>query len=522
MLNTFLTSKRLRHAGKYAHAIAVSLLAGAALSLLDAGAVFEGLVWRYMGPVLLAKSDVRTSSANEKSALAILVGNRYFIDTFGERTPLDRGELARIVDTTARALPYSGNSVVAIDFDLSPLAKPTKNGREGADEIEDQLRLDKSLLLLAERARVVLLCPLKLSTGLDEVALKWSDALFRQTTELRRKGKGIEFAFAELDIRHGAVIDYDPRSYSLGVRAGLVRSALQTPIVVGKAAIPAPRHCMPRNQTDQNSDGEAQQRHKLFPASIARVSRIEVNASAEIAQVLRAFAQSPNLPLIFIGGMYSNHGDEFRVITNEIVPGAAIHAAIALSAEPPSTASERFHSALAEVLVELVAVIALFLVAGWGLSDLICRLVVPNNKSPSVPYPRAAASFGTFLWAFYPSTADKSPTEEIYSIESWARWTASIAILVTAFLFIMFVIAYLMVSLGVWFDFVLAAFAAWVQVVASIVKTIQGKLAESNSQSADNASRRTSASFVWVAIGLQLTVVGIGVIYIAITIWQMF
>jgi hypothetical protein len=134
------------------HAALLTLLATYCLKaiLYGIGAQHvDNLSWRLMSSIAL---PLVSADARPHNIVVMAIGDEYFEREFQQSSPLNRAELAKIIANVDAALIAERKPVVAIDFDLSPIADAD------ARQARAQEQLDAALRQLSGKARH-LLCP---------------------------------------------------------------------------------------------------------------------------------------------------------------------------------------------------------------------------------------------------------------------------------------------------------------------------------------------------------------------------
>ncbi|MEI8170507.1 MAG: hypothetical protein WCG50_12575, partial [Rhodoferax sp.] len=137
---------------------------------------------------MAAQAPQQAVAIQSETTVVVVLGNDDFVSRYGERSPLDRCEMAldlgRILQKSPRRM--------AVDFDLSPILKPSDQERAC------QAQLDQTLA--AHTGTLVLLAPFAVtSEPLLHVKHQW------MTTQCQL---GIHFADGELEQSLGMVTEH--------------------------------------------------------------------------------------------------------------------------------------------------------------------------------------------------------------------------------------------------------------------------------------------------------------------------
>jgi hypothetical protein len=483
------------------HDIVLSLLLGYALKLmlLVAGASFINVfIWKTVSDVLVSSPTL--PKPGERTAIALLISEHYFLDVFGERAPLDRGELSKLISAVAKSLTKTSH-VVVIDFDLSPVGN-------GHIQTKAQDELDEQLQVLAKKARVILACPLSKERNLQRAQFTWSESLVEKTKADREDGRGIEFASTFLKERMGAVLDYTPDGYILGARAGKQHLALSVGVPVSQD-----RKCRDIADTEKSKKILIQDKvieHNAY----TRVFTYSVDSANDAEEKLTKHLRETVSPqLIVIGGGYSNSNDEFNVVTIERLPGAVVHAAIAVSEK----AYASFVEVAAQWMTTLIAysiMIGVVLFFGGWLSPKVIYLSKPSTVIPRNGLPPKWCL--QFLWGPHGRHAGW-----VYA-ETWLRWLTVSAILVSLLICLVLIFASVIFLMGVWYDFVPFAIAAWLKVIAGTTQEAMGLLGDSARYDTRDIYRSPSIGnpkvWIWTSVLIRVVIIFVGLVYLILSV----
>lgn len=399
----------------------------------------DTLSWRLFASTAL--DDAPRPQRSEYTVL--LISDAYFEGAFRQRSPLDRGELARLLGKVADGVAPQRQHVIAIDLDLSPAPDADEQERQG------QHALDKTIIALARKAHVVLLCPFARTENLRELQKHWMQGLLQELQAETRADApfGLQFARSDLQIQSGGVYHYRPDAPTLGVRAGEALAGA-------------------RGTQDPNEAAEicADPEHRRAPASLrelrkvnftgyATLHRIAVDAATPVSELLRH--QSPRL--IFVGGAYALGGDAYVAATSEEVPGAVAHAVVAYSIRYPVGKAEKLIGVALQWFVNF-----LILLIGSCVSTPLLSMLDPK-VSAALPYPARLDRAYRRLWG---KELEHAPRQ----IEAWLR--GLVAWLIHGLLFVIYVAVLGVVSVvlfvkwSIWFEFLLTAASAFLNAVA--------------------------------------------------------
>ena len=465
----------------------VSLLVSAALKgPLTPGATAAGLdllSWRVFTAIVEPRTPAAPAAPG--GTLVLTVSQTYFESAFGQSSPLDRGELARLLEPVAdaarrRAAEGAPPLVVAIDFDLSPPTRPGADGEPG------QRRLEALLATLAADATVVALCPFETrGTGARAVKAAWT----RRVLDAGRpgpRGTGLWLAAPDLITQGDAVVHHDPARPTLGALAGRARAG---------AAMPAPAAAC-----EAASDAPRPRLAKIGVHALDDTTRVDLDTASGTALYLAATAPRT----VFVGGSYALAGDEFTLADGRREPGVVLHAAVAGSVLRPVAQGHRlfeplFGLALAVLLQPLVAPLV---------ARTVAFLLPPSVAVPADPA-RAPATFLLFA-----SRGQESP-------ELWLRWgivTLLVPVALAALLFATGLVSWL--ALGAadyWIDFGTVSIAVFAKTAASVFQRVQARgtraLAPADAPPpgpADDAVRARRGLAAGVAV--RATVLGYGLV----------
>ncbi|GIL05844.1 MAG: hypothetical protein BroJett031_23640 [Betaproteobacteria bacterium] len=399
----------------------------------------DTLSWR-----LFASAALDHAPRPERSEYTVLlISDAYFEGAFRQRSPLDRGELARLLGKVAKGVERQRQHVVAIDLDLSPAPD--------ADERERQAQhtLDKAIIELARKAHVVLLCPFARTENLRELQKDWMVRLLQalRTDPEAKAPFGLQFARSDLQIQSGGVYHYGSDAPTLGVRAGQALAAApgtQDPFVAADICADAEH----RGRSDP-----LRELRKVNFTGYATLHRIAVDATTPVAELLRH--QAPRL--VFVGGAYALGGDAYTAAMGEEVPGAVQHAAVAYSVRHPVGDAEKLYSVLLQWGVNLI----ILLIGAYVATPLLSKLD---------PTASAALSYPAWLDRAYRDLWGKEPDHPPRQMEAWLR--GLMAWLIHGAVFVVYVVALGLVSVAlfvassIWFEFLLTAASAFLNAIA--------------------------------------------------------
>lgn len=399
----------------------------------------DTLSWR-----LFASAALDHVPRPERSEYTVLlISDAYFEGAFRQRSPLDRGELARLLEKVAKGVERQRQHVVAIDLDLSPAPDADERERQA------QRTLDKTIIALSRRAHVVLLCPFARTQDLRELQKDWMMRLL-QTLRVDPEAEapfGLQFARAELRIQSGGVYHYGSDAPTLGVRAGQaldVAPGTQDPIVAADIC------------ADAESRGSAdplREMRKVNFSGYATVHRIMVDATTPVAELLRH--QAPRL--VFVGGAYALGGDVYTAATGEEVPGAVAHAVVAYSLRHPVGDAHKLYGLLLQWSVNFVIL--------W-----IGAHVATPMLSKLDPRVSASVSYAPWLDRTYQVLWGKDPEHPPRQMEAWLRglmaWLIHSVVFGVYVFALGFVSVALFVAFSVWFEFLLTAASAFLNAIA--------------------------------------------------------
>lgn len=270
--------------------------------------VFVKLSWLVVSS--LASQDVKEfPQIKPGSPVVVKITESDFVARYGEKSPLDRCILAEDIGRILAKSP----KVLAIDFDLSPLA------RESESENKCQRKLDE--LLDRQAARIVLLTPFPAATSSLLVAKhEWMQA---------RCKAGLHFSDGAIEVSMGTVTDMatgdTPRLKARmadQVQAGvsdLICSDVETSIKSEEN-----RWLSKRETTDDDKDESVPIN---FLEAIRKVSIAPLDSSS--------FEHVPSLSqnAVFFGGHWGRDDEYLTPIGYQ--PGIVIHAARSVSLESP-------------------------------------------------------------------------------------------------------------------------------------------------------------------------------------------
>lgn len=138
--------------------------------------------------------------------VVLLLGDNLYERAFHQESPLDRAQLANLIDTIAGQCP----SILAVDIDLSP-------GPADAPSNRSQSTLDRALLatlkpeVCQSSTALILSTPVPVNTSeLVEQKFQWMK---------RACEAGVRFAFTDVFLSQGAIVQFDPELPTLGVLA---------------------------------------------------------------------------------------------------------------------------------------------------------------------------------------------------------------------------------------------------------------------------------------------------------------
>lgn len=417
------------------HDAALALLIAFALKfVLDASRVSaaDTFSWRVFNALTF---DSLPGRSGPHDSAVVLINDAYFEGPLKQASPLDRGELAKLLDEIAAGVDPQRRPVVAIDLDLSHA--PTDDAVRAA-------QLDAALVRLAGRARVVLLCPFARTPALREKQVAWSRGLLSTVAAAHPQGPGLDFAASDLVTRSGVVMTYGSGSAALGAVAGRALRAV--------AEYPPSRDCGQIEHRPVLAEARPDERDKIAPAGLSALHRMPIDSSARVAERLR----DKPLRAVFVGGSYALAADQFLSAASVAEPGVVFHAAVAYSIRMPVrevTPGLNFVLQLAGVM--------LVLSVGHAAGASIFRLMTPAASTPPSP---VRLRWLQVLWS--PDPHLPPPLQA----EGWLRWLVGMLLLVA--LLAGFVAVFMLISGAVffgwhsWFDGLLGGFAAWLKVLA--------------------------------------------------------
>lgn len=416
--------QRLRRLGPVLYATLLTTLGGyclAALLSFTGVAQVDVLSWRLLAAVAV---PLASGGAGDQPIAVVLIGDRYFEREFQQSSPLNRAELARVVSAIEAGVASAERPVVAIDFDLSPAARPD------ARQQKDQAELDRALLSLAHQATVVLLCPFAVTEALREEQLRWARDLVTRAPPGR-----IVLARPDLQVQAGAVLSFAAESPSLGRIAGDAVRRIEgrtKPSLLAACTEPAPRTTTLA---------------KINFAGYRAYRSVEIDSQTPLADLLRMDTAA----LVMLGGSYALAADEFSTAAGERLRGVEMHAAVAYSRIQPIGPVP----ALLDPLLQYTVVLLVALLAKRA-----ARWVFANMRAPMPPDEEAAAApRWRWLWGV-PGAGH--PT---YEAVAWTRWLVGLVLLLGVFL--IFLLGFgaislaLMLLFGLWYDFLFMALVSF-------------------------------------------------------------
>ncbi len=476
------------------HAALLTLLATYCLKALLYGIGaqhVDNLSWRLMSSIALPLVSADSSPHN---IVVLAIGDEYFEREFQQSSPLNRAELAKIIANVDAALIPERKPVVAIDFDLSPIAD------SDAHQARAQEQLDAALRRLSGKARVYLLCPFAHTPQLRAKQLTWAETLSKESS-----GR-IRFALPDLHVQAGAALHYDKDGESLGVLAGeSLRSVWpglkqQTRSSRVESADPvAPCRSTPGSQPSLSPT------QKINFAGYGAHSFLELGSSTPVTEFLSMWQPL----LVFIGGSYVLMADEFSTATGEQLPGVAMHAAVAYSAVKPI---DRLPDYLEPLLQFTVVLLVIKFGKRW--THRVFDTMEPVGRG-SVGG-KQLGSVIRWLWEVGP---DADPTREA---EVWTRWLVGLAML--ALLFIVLVLGFGVISIVLmrlfdyWYDFFLVALVAFGKLLTLEFTRIgrAGKEGQDASTATDTPVRRQISvrAVVWTGVVIRASVLLVGAVFL--------
>jgi hypothetical protein len=465
----------------------VSVLIGAALKgPLTPAATAQGLdllSWRVFTAITGPGSPATPKAPT--ATVVLTVSQTYFERGFGQGSPLDRGELARLLEPIAAAARQRAERgerplVVGIDLDLSP---PT---RADAPTAAGQRRLDAALAALGRDATVVVLCPF--GVGTEEartIKARWMRERLDAAPPTAR-GAGLWFATPDLLEQFGAVVHFDPARASLGVVAGGARRS--------GASMPAPPEAA---CTAPGDDGARRPRlQKIGQRALGSVTFVELDGPEGVAAYVGAAA----VRTVMLGGSYALAADEFATADGRRLPGVVLHAAVADSVLRPVSQHHRF----VEPLLGLALAIALQPLVGLALSAGGAFL---QPASPWIATDARRAP-GTFL--LFAPRGPESP-------ELWLRWLAVTAAAPCALALLLFATGLLSwAAMGIadyWVDFGTISVAVFLKACSSMVQRLQAQAAQAGGPAPDGDARAGRGARLGLAV--RATVLGYGAVALA-------
>lgn len=417
------------------HALLALLVAYALKFAFDVTgiAAADTLSWRVFNALNLDRQAKRSAPGD---TAVVLINDTYFEGPLRQASPLDRGEMAKLLDEIGAGIEPARQPVVAIDLDLS---------HAPADDRIKAAQLDAAIISLAGRARVVLLCPFARTAALRAQQVRWSRDLIRAVAAAHPDGPGLAFAASDLVTRTGVVMTYGAATDALGVVAGRA-------LLSGEAHRQQPRDCGEIEHRTTLSDARADERTKISPAGLVAFHRMPIDSSERVGERLRSKAPRA----VFVGGSYALAADEFFSAANTSEPGVVFHAAVSRSIrEPLSDLSPSLH-----VIVQFAGVL-LVLWAGHPIGQAIFGLMTPDAVTPRPPLRVGVLDI---LWAH------DSHLSRPQLAETWLRWLLGMLLLLV--LLLAFVLLFVAFSAfvyelsGAWFDGLLGGIAVWLKVVA--------------------------------------------------------
>jgi hypothetical protein len=298
------------------HGVAVLFSAALSVVLEHLGALaFLNKLSVLLVAALAAQDGSPTISFSPGAPAVVLLTEADFVTRYGERAPLDRCILAGDIEKLLAKSPR----LLAVDFDLSPLARPTETERAC------QSRLDG--LLDRHAPRLVLLAPFPTR----------ADALLNAKHEWMRDRcrAGVSFADGTLDTSMGMVIEYADGEH------GAMRTRLAEQLHEGaddaicrEVAGASGPHANPWLQEERHPAGEAREPERLpinFSAAMRRLAVFPFESES-----FNRLATLEGRPVVF-GGDWGRD-DSFLTPIGPLA-GATIHGAKLVSLEKPITVS---------------------------------------------------------------------------------------------------------------------------------------------------------------------------------------
>lgn len=269
--------------------------------------------WLIVGN-LASSGPLTTVAIGAGTPIVVTLTETDFSDRYGERNPLDRCVLSRDIAQVLAKQPR----ILAVDFDLSPLARPSDEERvcqQGLDQLLDR-----------EAKRLVLLAPFPAkSVALREVRHAWMAA---------RCTAGHHFADGSLDQSLGMATDHRVgHTPALQARmAEQVQGELSDHVC--RTALHADRadrnpwlntEAAPENDSEAGHEAEAVPLN--FPAVMARLAVLPFGGDT--------FKQLKDLSgnAVIFGGDWGR--DDVLLTTVGSLPGVVIHGARWVSLEAP-------------------------------------------------------------------------------------------------------------------------------------------------------------------------------------------
>jgi hypothetical protein len=472
-------------------------------------AAADTLSWRLFNALAL---DTLGSQDQGNDVAVVLISDEYFEGAMRQASPLDRGELAKLIGEVSAGIDPQRQPVVAIDLDLS--------SGPGSDTAATQ-KLDAALVHLAGRARVILLCPFARTAALRDSQMTWGRELLRSVASAHPQGPGLDFATADLVTRSGVVMTYGPSSSSLGAVAG--RTLLDA-----EGTRSTPHDCSRADHRAPLAPAQLDERHKIAPASEWALHRISVDTSDGFAARL----QDKPLRAVFIGGGYALLGDQFLSAAGAVEPGIVFHAAIAQTIRSPV-------SPVPPMLNIALQVLGVVLILSVG--ERAGRTIFHFMKLPAEA---RAAAWGFLLWPNHEHGADIPGQAHAGHVpEAWLRWLLGLLLLgallaacVGVFMFLSWVVY---ITAGAWFDGLLAGIAAWLKIVSHESQELLAHAGATGLDGADKSNdhpHRTPEPEIstnegpeamparqrWLVAGvfMRLLILGTGLIYLLWKLWK--
>jgi hypothetical protein len=491
-------TERARTISGVLHAALLTLLATYCLKALLYGIGaqhVDNLSWRLMSSIALPLVSADSSPHN---IVVLAIGDEYFEREFQQSSPLNRAELVKIVASVDAALIPERRPVVAIDFDVSPIA--------GSDPLQSraQEQLDAALRKLSGKARVYLLCPFAQTEQLRAKQVSWAEALSKESS-----GR-IRFALPDLHVQAGAALHYDKDGESLGVLAG--KSLRSVWPGLKKQTQSAPDDSVDPVAPCRAKSGSQPSRsptQKINFAGYGAHSFLELASATPVAEFLSMWQPL----LVFIGGSYALMADEFSTATGEHLPGVAMHAAVAYSAVKPIDRLPDYLEPLLQFTVVLLVIKVGKHMAHWVFDNMqpVGRGSVGGSQLASVI---------RWIWDVGP---DADPTREA---EVWTRWLVGLAML--AAVFFILVLGFGVISIGLmlafhyWYDFFLVALVAFGKAVSLEFRRVMERLGRSGKERPDASSapdtparRQISVrTVVWIGVVIRASVLLVGAVYL--------